>query len=56
MKRNIKMDPRLRPVKGYKYRIIVCDQDGVVAFDDTNSKGTLPAVLRRVMDVWRDYG
>jgi hypothetical protein len=28
------MKPKLRPVKGWKFRVILCDCDGHIVFDD----------------------
>lgn len=37
--------PRLRPPKGWNYRIIVCDKDGRVEFDDQKEvKHVVPTV------------
>lgn len=49
------MKPRLKPVKGWKYRIIICDQEGVVAFDDANAKPVLPVMVESMIKKWRDY-
>ena len=35
--------PDLKPNKGWKYRVIICDKDGVVDYDDLGSLRTLRA-------------
>ena len=33
--------PELRPRKGWRYRVIICDKDGVIGYDDLGDLRTL---------------
>lgn len=43
------MEPRLKPKKIWKYRIIVCDQDGNYEFDDCMNRECIEGMSRLLM-------
>jgi len=43
------MKLRLIPVKGWKYRVIVCDEKGRYAVDDVAHKEMIPPLAERLV-------
>lgn len=44
------MKPKLRASKGWKYRVIVCDEKGRYALDDVAYGGYVPALAARLVE------
>jgi len=49
MKRRV-MKPKLKPQKGWRIRVIVCDNEGNIEYDDINNPYAVPPLARDLMD------
>jgi len=48
------MKPRLKPSKGYAFRIIIIDKLGRYLFDDINNPNALPHLTDRLVSEYKE--
>lgn len=48
------MKPRLKPQKGWKYRVIIANGEGKYEYDDVNAEAVVPAAAARLIETLYD--